>query len=74
MYFASIAAIGAISFLNVFYQIYLPTEFYCKFIRIPQPTTSEYWIHFYDIIASTIVGWSISSIIAWTRSKGDVRN
>ena len=27
----------------------------------------------YGIIASTIVGWSIPSIIGWTRSKGDVR-
>jgi hypothetical protein len=34
---------------------------------------SEYLIPLYGIIASTIVGWSIPSIIGWFKSKLDVR-
>jgi hypothetical protein len=33
----------------------------------------EYLIPLYGIIASTIIGWSIPSIIGWARSKADVR-
>jgi hypothetical protein len=40
---------------------------------VPPPIPSEYWIPLYGIIVSTIVGWSIPSIIGWTRSKADVR-
>jgi YVTN family beta-propeller protein len=47
--------------------------FTANFKELPPPIPSEYWIPLYGIIASTIVGWSIPSIIGWTRSKGDIR-
>ena len=33
----------------------------------------EYWIPLYGIIVSTIVGWSIPSIIGWIKSKTRIR-
>jgi uncharacterized membrane protein len=33
------------------------------------PIPQEYWIPLYGIIVSTIVGWSIPSIIGWTKSN-----
>ena len=45
-----------------------------NFAKIPPPIPSEYWIPLYGIIVTTIVGWSIPSIIGWTRNKKDVRN
>jgi hypothetical protein len=46
--------------------------FTANFKELPPAIPSEYWIPLYGIIASTIVGWSIPSIIAWTKSKRDV--
>jgi hypothetical protein len=48
-------------------------NFTANFIRVPPPIPSEYWIPHYGIIASTIVGWTMPSIIGWTRSKWDIR-
>ena len=47
--------------------------FTANFRELPPAIPSEYWIPLYDIIISTIVGWSIPSIIGWTKSKRDVR-
>jgi hypothetical protein len=33
---------------------------------------SEYWIPLYGIIVSTVVGWSIPSIITWRKSKKQI--
>jgi hypothetical protein len=46
--------------------------FTANFKELPPAIPSEYWIPLYGIIASTIVGWSIPSIIGWTKSKRDV--
>jgi YVTN family beta-propeller protein len=46
--------------------------FTANFREVPPAIPSEYWIPLYGIIASTIVGWSIPSIIGWTKSKRDV--
>jgi YVTN family beta-propeller protein len=46
--------------------------FTANFRDAPPPIPSEYWIPLWGIIASTIVGWSIPSIIGWTKSKRDV--
>jgi YVTN family beta-propeller protein len=46
--------------------------FTANFKELPPAVPSEYWIPLYGIIASTIVGWSIPSIIGWTKSKRDV--
>jgi YVTN family beta-propeller protein len=48
-------------------------NFTANFKEIPPPVPPEFWIPLYGIIVSTIVGWSIPSIIGWARSKGDVR-
>jgi YVTN family beta-propeller protein len=47
--------------------------FTANFKELPPAVPSEYWIPLYGIIISTIVGWSIPSIIGWTKSKRDVR-
>ena len=47
--------------------------FTANFKELPPAVPSEYWIPLYGIIASTIVGWSIPSIIGWTKSKRDVK-
>jgi YVTN family beta-propeller protein len=47
--------------------------FTANFKELPPAIPSEYWIPLYGIIISTIVGWSIPSIIGWARSKGDAR-
>ena len=47
--------------------------FTASFKELPPTLPSEYLIPLYGIIASTIIGWSIPSIIAWARSKADVR-
>ena len=48
-------------------------SFIANFKELPPPVPSEYWIPLYGIIASTIVGWSIPSVIRWIRSKADFR-
>jgi YVTN family beta-propeller protein len=47
--------------------------FTANFKELSPAVPSEYWIPLYGIIASTIVGWSIPSIIGWTKSKRDVQ-
>jgi YVTN family beta-propeller protein len=47
--------------------------FTANFKELPPAIPSEYWIPLYGIIASTVVGWSIPSIIGWTKSKRDVK-
>jgi YVTN family beta-propeller protein len=46
--------------------------FTANFKELLPAVPSEYWIPLYGIIASTIVGWSIPSIIGWTKSRSDV--
>ena len=48
-------------------------SFTANFKELPPAVPSEYWIPLYGIIISTIVGWSIPSIIGWTKSKADAR-
>ena len=43
--------------------------FTANFKAVPPPVPPEYWIPLYGIIVSTIVGWSIPSIIGWIKSK-----
>jgi YVTN family beta-propeller protein len=47
--------------------------FTVNFKELPPAVPSEYWIPLYGIIATTIVGWSIPSIIGWTKSRSDLR-
>jgi uncharacterized membrane protein len=47
--------------------------FTANFKAIPPPIPPEYWIPLYGIIVSSIVGWSIPSIIGWIKSKRQVR-
>ena len=43
--------------------------FTANFKAVPPPVPPEYWIPLYGIIVSTIVGWSIPSIIGWIRGR-----
>jgi YVTN family beta-propeller protein len=43
--------------------------FTANFKTVPPPVPPEYWIPLYGIIVSTIVGWSIPSIIGWISTK-----
>jgi YVTN family beta-propeller protein len=43
--------------------------FTANFKAVPPPVPPQYWIPLYGIIVSTIVGWSIPSIIGWTRAR-----
>jgi YVTN family beta-propeller protein len=47
-------------------------NFTAYFGALPPAISSEYWIPLYGIIVSTVVGWSIPSIIAWRKSKGQI--
>ena len=47
--------------------------FTANFKAVPPPVPPEYWIPLYGIIVSTIVGWSIPSIIGWIKSKTQIR-
>jgi YVTN family beta-propeller protein len=47
--------------------------FTANFKELPPALPSEYLIPLYGIIISTIVGWSIPSIIGWARSRADIR-
>jgi YVTN family beta-propeller protein len=44
-------------------------NFIARFEQVPPPFPSEYLIPLYGIIVSSIVGWSIPSIVSWYRSK-----
>jgi YVTN family beta-propeller protein len=46
--------------------------FTANFKAVPPPVPPEYWIPLYGIIVSTIVGWSIPSIIGWIKSKRQI--
>ena len=46
-------------------------SFTANFKALPPPISSEYLIPLYGIIITTIVGWSIPSIIGWIRAKAD---
>jgi YVTN family beta-propeller protein len=48
-------------------------NFSANFKEIPPPIPSEYLFGLYTIVATTIVGWSIPSIIGWIKSKGNIR-
>jgi uncharacterized membrane protein len=48
-------------------------NFTAYFKALPPAIPSEYWIPLYGIIVSTIVGWSIPSIISWSKSKTLIR-
>jgi uncharacterized membrane protein len=47
--------------------------FTANFKAVPPPVPPEYWIPLYGIIVSTIVGWSIPTIIGWIKSKTQTR-
>jgi YVTN family beta-propeller protein len=70
------------SFLNIFGKPYDTSAtfdvnrfgtFTANFKAVPPPVPPEYWIPLYGIIISTIVGWSIPSIIGWIKSKTQIR-
>jgi len=44
-------------------------SFRANFIEVPPPIPPEYLIPLYGIIVSSIVGWSIPSIISWVKSR-----
>ncbi|HEY6885020.1 MAG TPA: YncE family protein, partial [Nitrososphaeraceae archaeon] len=48
-------------------------NFTANFEKMPPPIPSEYLIPLYGVVISTIVGWSIPSIIGWTRSRSEAR-
>ena len=44
-------------------------SFTANFKELPPPIPSEFLLGLFSIVASTIVGWSIPSIISWAKSK-----
>jgi YVTN family beta-propeller protein len=44
-------------------------NFTANFQTVPPPIPPEYWIPLYGVVISSIVGWSIPSIIGWIKSK-----
>jgi YVTN family beta-propeller protein len=48
-------------------------SFTANFKEVAPPIPNEYLIPLYGIIASTIIGWSIPSIIGWIKTRTDVR-
>jgi hypothetical protein len=44
-------------------------NFSANFERVPPPIPPEYWIPLYGVIVSSIVGWSIPSIIGWIKAR-----
>ena len=44
-------------------------NFSANFEKLPPPIPSEYLIPLYVVIASSIVGWSIPSIVGWVKAK-----
>jgi uncharacterized membrane protein len=49
-------------------------NFTAIFKVIPPPIPPEYWIPLYGVIISSIVGWSIPSIIGWINAKRQIRS
>ena len=45
-------------------------DFTVNFQSVPPPIPPDYWIPLYGIIISTVVGWSIPSMIGWARNRG----
>jgi hypothetical protein len=43
--------------------------FTANFKTLPPPVPAEYWVPLYGVIISSIVGWSIPSIIGWIKAK-----
>ena len=50
-----------------------PGSFTANFKEIPSPIPKEYLIGLYSIVATTIVGLAIPSIVAWIKSKAEIR-
>ena len=48
-------------------------DYTANFKALPPPIPSEYLIPLYGIIITTIVGWSIPSIINWIRTKSNIK-
>jgi YVTN family beta-propeller protein len=46
--------------------------FTANFRALPPPIPPEYWIPLYGVIVSSIVGWSIPSIIGWIKAKKQI--
>lgn len=47
-------------------------NFTANFIEVTPPIPNEYLFPLYGIIASTIIGWSIPSIIGWIKWKREI--
>ncbi|MGA9154734.1 MAG: YncE family protein [Candidatus Nitrosopolaris sp.] len=47
--------------------------FTANFKAIPPPVPPEYWTLIITVIVTTIVGWSIPSIVGWIKSKTQIR-
>ena len=71
------------SFLNIFgitqndtastFNITRFGSFNAYFKAVPPPIPPEYWIPLYGVMVSSVVGWSIPSIIGWIKSKKEGR-
>jgi YVTN family beta-propeller protein len=48
-------------------------SFTANFKELPPPIPSEFLLGLFSIVAITIVGWSIPSIISWAKSKRQAR-
>lgn len=48
-------------------------NFTANFQTSPPPLPPEFWVPLYGIIVSTLVGWSIPSIIGWVKSNRENR-
>ena len=48
-------------------------KFVARFEAVPPPFPPEYLVPLYGIIASSIVGWSIPSIVSWVNAKREGR-
>ena len=46
--------------------------FTANFKELPPPIPSEYLIGLYTIVARTIIGWSIPSIIGWIKTRREI--
>jgi hypothetical protein len=44
-------------------------NFSANFEKVAPPLPPEYWTPLYGVIVTTIVGWSIPSIIGWIKTK-----
>jgi YVTN family beta-propeller protein len=48
-------------------------NFTANFEKIPPPVPPEYYIPLYGIIVSSLVGWSIPTIIGWIKARRQIR-